>query len=207
MWTRFLGNLLSPPTCAACDARTPSRSVFCAACAPTIERAEPSVDPLALALFGGAMAVAIRRLKYENRPDLARPLGELLRGLCRDADLVTDIVVPVPLHPRRLVARGYNQAALLAQAVAKETGARFEARALVRITDTPRQAALSREERARNVASAFAVRKPATIAGRHILLVDDVSTTGATLEACRRALESARPKSVRSVVLARTPTD
>jgi len=207
MWKRLLGDLLSPPCCAACDARTTSLSAFCAACVPTIERADRGSEPLAVALFGGAMAVAIRRLKYENRPDLANPLGELLRARCRDEQVAADVVVPVPLHPRRLVERGYNQAALLSHAVARETGARFEPRVLVRIVDTPRQAALGREERLRNIAQAFALRGPKRIAGRRVLLVDDVSTTGATLAACRQALESARPKSVRAIVLARTPTE
>lgn len=151
------------------------------------------------------MAVAIRKLKYENRPDLAQPLGELLRRLCRDASIEADVVVPVPLHPQRLVARGYNQAALLARAVAKETGARFEAQALVRLVDTPRQVTLDREERFRNIAHAFAVRKAKALEGRRVLVVDDVSTTGATLEACRGAIETARPRSVRGITLARTP--
>lgn len=207
MWKRLLGDLLSPPSCAACDVRTTRRSVFCPACVPTIERAGLRSEPLAFALFGGAMAVAIRRLKYESRPDLAYPLGELLRALCREAKVEADVVVPVPLHPRRLVERGYNQAALLARAVARETGARFEPRALVRHVDTPRQAELGREERLRNVAEAFALRKPMAIAGRRVLLVDDVFTTGATLQACRQALETVRPKSVRGLVLARTPAD
>lgn len=181
--------------------------MFCSACVPTIERSDRGSEPLAFALFGGAMAVAIRRLKYEGRSDLAYPLGELLRALCREVEVEADVVVPVPLHPRRLVERGFNQAALLARAVARETGARLEPRVLVRVVDTPRQAELRREERLHNVAQAFAILKPSSVAGRRVLLVDDVSTTGATLEACRRALASARPASTRGIVLARTPQD
>lgn len=207
MWKRLLGDLLSPPSCASCDSPTRSTHVFCGACAATVERCRDDGSPFAYAVFGGAIAVAIRRLKYEERPDLAHPLSELLRSLCRQWDLQGDVVIPVPLHPRRLAERGYNQAALLANAVAKETRARFEPRALVRIADTPRQAELAREARFQNVANAFAVRKKDALSGRHVLLVDDVSTTGATLDACRRALESCRPKAVQSIVLARTLSD
>lgn len=205
MWKRLLGDFLSPPSCASCDSPTPS--VFCAACAITVERCPSDESLFAYAAFGGAIAVAIRRFKYEDRPDLAHPLSELLRSLCRHSKLQADVVIPVPLHPLRLAERGYNQASLLARAIARETGARFQPRALVRIADTPRQAELAREARFQNVANAFAVRKEQAIAGRHILLVDDVSTTGATLDACRKALEPSRPRSVRSIVLARTLTE
>lgn len=150
------------------------------------------------------MAVAIRRFKYESRPDLAGPLSDLLRGLARRAELEGDAVVPVPLHPRRLAERGYNQAALLARPLAREIGARFEPRGLIRKMDTPRQAELIRERRFDNVAEAFAVRDPERLRGERLILVDDVSTTGATLGACRRLLEEAGAASVRMVVLART---
>ena len=160
---------------------------------------------LAFAYYGGALAQAIRRLKYENRPDLARPLGELLRGACRAAKIHADLVVPVPLHPRRLVERGYNQCALLAARVAKEIDAPIVVSALARTIDTQPQAALSREVRRTNVASVFGVTAPSSVKGRTVGLVDDVSTTGSTLEACRRALLSAGARGVAKIALARTP--
>lgn len=207
MWKRLLGEILSPPACAACDAPVPGTHVFCAPCARSVTSCESSDEPLAFAAYGGAIAVAIRRLKYEDRPDLARPLAELLRTLCRRARIEADVVVPVPLHPRRLADRGYNQAMLLGGIVAKEIRARALPRALVRVLDTPRQAELAREARFENVASAFSLRHPCSLEGRRILLVDDVSTTGATLEACRQALRPAKPASIRALVLARTLTD
>lgn len=207
MWTRLLGDLLSPSCCAACDASVASRHVFCPVCAATIERCDSLAEPLAMAAYGGAIATAIRRFKYENRPDLAHPLGEMLRTVCRKGRLEGDVVVPVPLHPRRLAERGYNQAALLGNVVAKETGARLLPRALARVVDTPRQAELAREARFQNVSNAFTLRHSRSLRGQRVILIDDVSTTGATLNACREALGSAEPESIRAIVLARTPSE
>src|SRR6185369_5247276 len=97
---------------------------------------------VAFALYGGAVAAALRRLKYGGRADLAVPLGHLARRAVREAGLSGDLVIPVPLHPRRLADRGYNQAALLAASVAREIGAPLVARALVRVRNTPQQARL-----------------------------------------------------------------
>lgn len=205
MWKRLVGDLLSPSTCAACDTPTPSASVFCVACAATVTPIEDeSGGPLAFGAYGGALAVALRRFKYENRADLGRPLGELLRRVCRRYAIEADVVIPVPLHPRRLATRGYNQAALLSGAVAREASAKLAARALVRRVDTPRQAELPRDARLENVAQAFVVNRPMVITGKRVLLVDDVSTTGATLDACRQTLEDARPAALQTLVVART---
>lgn len=200
---------LAPPACAACDARVRARVVFCPACAATIvpppsARAAPCLDDLlAAGAFGGALAVALRRLKYQDRPDLAAPLGHLARGAARRAGLSADLVVPVPLHPRRLVERGYNQAALLAAEVAIELSAPLSARALVRRRHTPQQAHLDREARLRNMREAFHVRRPGAIRGLRVVLVDDVATTGSTLTACAEALLAAGAASVTAIVVAR----
>ena len=210
-WGRLLlhlaGELLSPHGCAACD--EPVTTVFCAACAASVVRAR---DPapgearvLAFAEFGGAVAEAVRRFKYAGRSDLARPLGDLLRSAARQAAITADLVVPVPLHPRRLADRGYNQAALLARHAARELEVPLAACALARSRDTPRQASLERAERSKNVASAFRAARRAGVEGRAVLLVDDVATTGATLNACADALVAAGARSVRALVLARTP--
>ena len=195
---------LAPDACAACDGVVARATIFCPSCAATVTRADPWSEAglLAFAEFGGAVAQAIRRLKYGSRPDLARPLGELLRHAARDASLRADIVTPVPLHPRRLAERGYNQAALLARPLARELGARFEPRALRRSRDTPQQARLERAARLANVAGAFEARRPAELRGRRVALIDDVITTGATLEACRAELAAAGAESVVAVVVA-----
>jgi ComF family protein len=202
--------VVAPSRCAACDAAVSAGSLaevvtFCAACARSIERPAPGgagADDVAFAVYGGAVAEAVRRFKYGPRPDLALPLGELIRRAAREAGLRADLVVPVPLHPARLRERGFNQAALLAAAVASEIGAPLAARALVRARATRAQASLDRAERLTNLAGAIRARSPWSLRGRHVLLVDDVRTTGSTLGACRAAALAAGAARVTTLVLA-----
>jgi ComF family protein len=170
---------------------------------------ESDARSVAAFAYGGAIAQAIGRLKYEQRPDLARPLGDLLwRALAPHARAVRDaIVVPVPLHPVRLVERGFNQAALIARLIARRLDAPLHPLALARTRDTPRQTALDRAARRRNVEAAFRVRRPEAVRNRSIVLVDDVSTTGATLAACTQALMSAGAANVIPAVVARVWRD
>lgn len=120
-----------------------------------------------------------------------------------DANIRADVVVPVPLHPRRLAERGYNQSALLARAVAEQLDVPFAPRALERRRETAQQARLGRADRLANMAEAFDVRDALAVQSRNVLLVDDVLTTGATLLACRQALIAAGVANVTSVCLAR----
>jgi ComF family protein len=130
----------------------------------------------------------IQRFKYQARPDLARVLSALLLPL---PELTATVLIPVPLHPRRLAERGYNQAALLARELGRSTRRSVEPRALIRVSDTPRQATLDKSARLLNVANAFRARHPARLRGRQVALVDDVVTTGATTLACLQALREA----------------
>jgi ComF family protein len=203
----LMGDLVAPARCAACDVPVARLAVFCGACAVTAERpppGDPEGVPLAAFSYGGAIATAITRLKYEQRPDLARPLGDLLgRALAaRHASLAGVVVVPVPLHAGRLAERGFNQSALLARRACARLGGELSPMALVRVRDTPRQANLDRASRLRNVEDAFRARHPERVRGRRVLLVDDVSTTGATLRACARALQAAGAREVSSAVVA-----
>jgi ComF family protein len=180
------------------------RSYFCVACSASVERYQGEIEPVAFGYYGGALARAIQRFKYEDQPHLATPLGALLRDACGRARLVADAIVPVPLHPRRLVERGYNQSALLARHVARKLGARVSTAVLLRVVDTVPQVELAREARCANVEGAFRVVRATALEGRAVVLVDDVSTTGSTLRACRRALLEAGATRVTSVVVART---
>jgi ComF family protein len=200
---------VAPPRCAACGGGVPLRQIFCSGCARTlVTRAPPRGQAFSsVFVYGGAVARAVVRLKYDPRPDLGAPLGDLLRrGLPLLSGWTPDVVVPVPLHTSRLAERGFNQAALLAAPVARELGVPLAARALVRTRDTPQQATLDRKSRLRNVRRAFAARDARTVAGKRILLVDDVRTTGATLLACEHALRAAGASDVRSLVLAASET-
>ncbi len=204
----ILGRLVSPPRCAACDAHISALAVFCGACAATVDRAGGEADLSFMAAFeyGGAIARAIARFKYEGRYDLARPLADLLWHAV-EPHAVThagSIVVPVPLHPSRLAERGYNQSALLSRRIARRLGSPSLPLALARTRDTSRQASLDRDERLTNVADAFLARRPSRLRDARVVVVDDVATTGATLHACEAALVRAGAHSVAWAVLART---
>jgi ComF family protein len=169
---------------------------------------------VAVLLHGGAAAQALARLKYRDRPDLALPLGRLLARAVAEADArgtfveaaPARVIVPVPLHSRRLAERGFNHAALLAAAVARSVHAPLAARALERTRDTYQQATLTRRERVANVAGAFRVRTPDTVRGASVVLVDDVRTTGATLAACTDALLRAQASEVTWATFAMAPS-
>jgi ComF family protein len=129
---------------------------------------------------------AVHALKYENGRQLAPVLGARLAYCLSLLGWPLDVVIPVPLSAERMKTRGYNQAGLLAQAVALETGLTYLPNGLVRIRDTQSQVGLDHLQRRDNVSGAF--RAPAhTLEGLSILLIDDVCTTGATLEACAQA--------------------
>jgi ComF family protein len=188
--------VVAPPECAACDAPLVEDRLFCAECEPgdalVRDRLERGLSVVATARYEGSVAAAVRRYKYGNRPDLARLLGERLAAALRGAAFAADaVLVPVPLHVRRLAERGFNQSALLARHAGQRVGLGVLPRALVRIRETDEQAALAGSERASNVKSAFVARSGVVPRGARVILVDDVVTTGATALACVRALETA----------------
>jgi ComF family protein len=148
------------------------------------------------------MREAIHRLKYSNSQDLAAPLGEMMVSYWREAPFPADVIVPVPLHTRRLRERGYNQAALLARELGKGVGLPVLERALIRVRYTSPQVDLNAEERKENVQGAFHCPTD-RVAGKSVLLVDDVYTTGATLEACSLALKQRGVLTVWALTLAR----
>lgn len=197
--TEITLSVFAPRGCAACDAPVRIRAAFCPACARSATRADDAT--LAPFVFGGALAEAIKRLKYGSRSDLGAVLGALLAGELARRPTKYDLVVPVPLHPRRLAERGFNQSALIARPVAWALGAALHTRALERVRDTPAQAKLGRIERLGNMTGAFEAR--GELRGKRVLVVDDVVTTGATLAACIGTLAQRGAVEVSAVAVAR----
>ncbi len=153
--------------------------------------------------FDGAVRQAIHQLKYQNLRALAAPLGDFLADFLKTAEIPTDVVVPVPLHAKRLRERGYNQSALLAKRLSTGTGLPVVDGCLVRVKPTLAQARTTAvAERRRNMAGAFACQD-GRCKDRQVLLIDDVATSGATLDAAADALKAGGAASVWGLTVAR----
>jgi ComF family protein len=193
---------LTPPVCDRCGDPLPTWRVVSVPhqCCPRCRRTRRPIDRArAIGPYDAALRAIVHALKYEGRRSLARPLGRLMRE--RGADLLAGAAcaIPVPLHPSRKRHRGFNQAADLARQMRIPVVA-----ALRRVRATPTQTGLPAGRRHRNVRDAFAVTPAAAaLAGTIVLLIDDVSTTGATLDACARVLKAAGIAEVRALTAAR----
>jgi ComF family protein len=164
----------------------------------------PEVDQaLAAGLFEGPLREAIHVYKYRPLRALGRPLAAWMCGHVR-ITAPLDVVMPVPLHRSRLRERGFNQALLLARGVSEAFSIPLRYDALLRTRATRPQVALTGRERKDNVAGAFAVMERDLIAGKRVLLVDDVLTTGATMNECARVLRECGADAVVALTLART---
>ena len=215
VWQGFLA-LIYPPHCLLCRTPIPDSGGLCKACWIELEVIQghrcrrcgcPSTEEVeicfncsekqyrfsqlfVLSPFNGSIQQMIHMFKYQGRSLPARVLGERLGG-----EMVTNgfaggdiVVVPVPLHSSRKRERGYNQSALISQGISRVTGSRVFEDILTRIRATETQTALAAGERKANVDEAFRVRRPHRIQHRVVLLVDDVVTTGSTVNACADAL-------------------
>lgn len=219
-----------PQACPGCRHALdrPTRGPFCGACWLSLPRhthplcdcgAASAAGPCArcrrgrsafrrggsLGPYEGTLRTAIHELKYGGQRRVAAGLADAaLRSGCLSALVEPGaVLVPVPLHPRRRRERGFNQSELLAREIGRRTGAAVAPAALVRRQDTPPQTGLCAAARRANVKDAFAVRQRARVAGRTVVLVDDVFTTGATAQACARALREAGAADVRLLTMAR----
>lgn len=173
---------------------------LCSSC----RRSPSALDGIrSAAIFDGPLRSAIHHFKYHNRQILAGPLALLLRDCWERPPVPVDVLVPVPLHKRRLQERGYNQAALLARELGRLVTLPVVERVLRRERYTRVQVGLSARERRENVAGAFHCLDGA-MRGCRVLLIDDVCTTGATLEACAVALrQEGKAKAVWALTVAR----
>jgi ComF family protein len=204
----LVAEIVAPTCCVSCESPVAPRVLFCPACAPSVLPAiAPPAGHHAVFDYGGAVATAIVRLKYAGRSDLAARFADVMAQAAAeifdgDRGEGFEVVVPVPLHPKRLVERGFDQASLLAAPVARRLGVAHSPRALVRTRETPPQASLDRAARSANVEDAFRCPSPRHIERRRVLLVDDVRTTGATLRACADTLREAGARDVQTLVLA-----
>lgn len=229
-WLDGLTTLVYAGSCLACDAMT-SSGPFCGPCREELLETSRNVCPrcalpvgpsavlakgcsacrgrplgfdaaLALGPYSGPIRAACLRMKAESGAWLAPWLADLIVERHAATPPAPGIVVPIALHWRRDWARGYNQAEALARRLSERWRLPL-AHALRRVVDTPRLADIGRTERARLMRGAFRVRRPGAVAGRAVLLVDDILTTGATCGAASRALKRAGAAHVTAVVVAR----
>ena len=217
---------LAPSFCAACAASiTSPASPLCVVCGlpftapgddhrcgaclnrpPRFARARACAIYRRSAEARSPIAVALHNYKYGRDVTLGRWLGELFADRC---PLIVDhdVIVPVPLHLERLRWRGFNQALLLARPLARRHRLPLHPFAIARTRATVPQVGLNEADRRRNLVGAFTIRDRAAVRGRKILLVDDVYTTGATVDECARALRRAHATKVDVLVLARAVLD
>lgn len=228
-----MADLIIPPACLACHERLSQHDTVCARCwsdinfirAPVCDRlglpmpfdtgdrmisAAAAAHPphydhaRAVAHYSGVMRDMILAFKYGDTHNARKLFGRWLTSAGAELIDGCDIITPVPMHPRRLLARRFNQAAILARELARTSACRFQPQLIRRIRQTTAQVGLTRDQRRRNLAGAIVVppRQQRHIDGKHVLIVDDVITTGSTLNACARALRRAGAQRVDAVALA-----
>ncbi len=224
-------SLLYPPRCLVCQALgtsglctrcaaqiVPLTEPFCQICGQTLPldadscthcrlRRPAYVKARAMGVYDGVLRHAIHQFKYRDRPQMATPLGHLLANFVQKEapalnGLRFDGVLAVPMHPVRERRRGYNQSVRLARVLCAEIDLPIVENALVRVRPTRPQVGLSREARLTNLRGAFAVKRPDEVAGKTLLLIDDVATSGSSLHECSAALNAAGAAGVYALTLA-----
>ncbi len=199
---------LEKPICSICGVPFDSpkdRDHLCKECLsqrPWYDRARSAY------YYSEPLAGAIQDLKYRSSSKMVPVLGNLLwlyfKEWTKQQKAKDPLIVPVPLHRKKLKERGYNQSLLLARKVASCSGLHLNYKSLAREKNTTTQTGLKKEERRRNVKGAFSLKKPEAVRDRNIILVDDVFTTGQTLNECTKTLKRAGAASVSCITLART---
>jgi len=191
-------------TCLKCSEPIGSMANYCIHCKKELPRYKKNVSVF---LYKKPIDSMIRKLKYDNQKYLANTLGNFIAGEVVKLAVNFDYVVPVPIHIDRLETRGYNQSELLCSALKDKLKLNVDTNILVKAKNTRSQANLSRNERIENLADSFCVMDKKKIKGKIILLVDDVFTTGTTINECAKTLIDAGAKEVYSVTLAHANTE
>ena len=223
--------LLYPPRCLVCNLLgesglctrcvrqiAPVTAPFCPVCGQTLSaedggcfdcrrRTPAFTKARALGAYEGILRHAIHQFKYRDRPQLASVLGHLLAGYAQDQaaelnGLHFDALLPVPMHTVRQRLRGYNQSERLARVVSSELDLPLLDKALMRVCPTRPQVGLSADVRRTNLHGAFAVKQPTFVAGKTLLLIDDVVTSGSSLHECALTLKAAGAKAIYALTLA-----
>ncbi len=222
-WKHFI-DLLYPPLCASCGLQRPlERHIFCLDCLhelPETGYHQHARNPFVIHFLGRVPVKAgaaflffsrgsgtqrlLHQIKYNNQPDLIKVIGHWYGKQLMDSPLWQEIelIIPVPLHWKKQRQRGYNQSAVFGQAIGEVFGVPCHKNALVRLTHDKSLTGMNRLERVGTIGESFAVANASALKDKHILLVDDVLTTGATLESCAHALEKASVASIRMVTIA-----
>lgn len=193
-----------PARCAICGRRMPhTQATICGACL----RAPPVFDATVVVCdYAAPSDLLVQDLKFRSRLPLGSSFGRMLASaMQKQVTNAPDMIIPVPLSETRLAQRGFNQAAEIARSLSRHTQLPLHLQACVRVRDTQPQAGLPLSERRVNMRGAFAVQVTTSVKGRHVLLVDDVMTTGHTLNELAACLKRHGAKRVTNAVFARTP--
>lgn len=188
--------------CIKCGRNITGKGEYCLDCKRSKRYFVKAVAPL---WYQDEVVSLIYKLKYGNARYLAKPLAYIMFDKIKNSNINFDVIVPVPICDKRLKERGYNQSLLIAEHLAKLTNKPLLEKSLIRVKDTDTQTNLTRKERNENLKDAFKVTKRKDIKDKNILLIDDVLTTGATVNNCCYKMLNAGAKSVFVATVARTP--
>jgi len=210
-WIENIIELIFPQMCMLCDTETVigKKNKFCLACKINMPYTDhfKNLENMAFSRLRGRVPaenvasllnffsysdvkLMIHKLKYENRRDIGLQLGKMAGQRAKKSPFFKDIdfIIPIPLHKSRLRKRGYNQAYLIAQGISEEIGVPIRQDIVLKIKNTKSQTSMNREERIQNVYDSFKLENSEIIKGKHILIVDDVLTTGSTIQACSQRM-------------------
>ncbi len=201
--------LVGHPLCQVCGRPYPDGSGDDHTCGVCLDRPPRFVAARAWACYpredDHPLRLVVQKFKYSRKVSLGKPLGRLLALGCEEflAGLNADLIVPVPLYPKRLRWRGFNQSLLLGREVSRAYGIPMDPFVLLRRRETAAQTQLAEDERRRNVRGAFELNAERSVKGKCVLLIDDVYTSGATVNECSRTLKQGGAKAVYVLTLAR----